>query len=122
MTYTETKGKDPFDWWAFLNKPYSEHSEKELCEAAVLSSDWVTCGVGTQCKDLPRRPNNSPVDFTLLQLGLRFMDQIETMALCYSSDILTFREAVSSAKGILDYIETRSTILLQQLGALNKNL
>lgn len=68
--YAETKGKTPFDWTAFLTRAAKEPiNDQEWEDAAILSRDWVTCSVGTQCRVLPRDTTGAPEDKVLGRLG-----------------------------------------------------
>ena len=69
-TYTEHKGKESFDWNAFLNK--ETYTLEELINAKMLANSWITCACGNQCEIIPRNETGSPCDIILYELGLDF--------------------------------------------------
>ncbi len=72
--YAETKGKEPFNWNAFLTAAIaSPPSIERWDEVELRSKSWVTCSVGTQCHVIPRHLEGSlggkPLDELLAHLG-----------------------------------------------------
>lgn len=69
-TYSESKGRSPFDWNAFLNR--KEITDEAWRSAEKLASDWVTCACGNQCDVIPRSVDGEPFDITLSSYGMEF--------------------------------------------------
>ena len=104
-TYAETKGEEPFDWNAYLNKP--RRTSGEILDAVRLSNYWITCACGNQCDVIPRNFDGIPLDTELRILGRRFTSAIEY-------------RAVKRAKLILAKIEARSKFLIDEIKANEK--
>jgi len=100
-TYSETKGKEPFDWNAFLENPPRRRSLRHRM-AMDLSGQWVTCACGNLCDIIPRTPFGIPLDYHLEHLGIMFYSDIK--------DALWER-----AKNTLNLIEKRSSELIAEL-------
>ena len=75
VTYSERRGKAPFDWHEFLNR--KSYSRKELNEAVELSVSWITCACGNQCDVIPRDYDGKPFDDKLERLGFNFYMKIK---------------------------------------------
>lgn len=98
VTYAESIGEKPFDWWDALNNP-EKYKDVDLLD---LSGEWVTCACGNQCDVIPRSEDGQPVDNELLDLGYRFHNHIKDQSWDY-------------AKVILSQIEERSAFLIAEI-------
>lgn len=107
-TYSQSQGKEIFDWNKFLEKDNYEFDE--IIEAWRKATSWVTCACGNQCDIIPRNKNGAPDDEILFNLGLRFENQIWLMK---NSKI--FKD---NAIRTLKMIEKRSQFLINEI---NKN-
>lgn len=67
QTYSETKGKEPFDWNEFLNR--ENISPNDDVDAYIRAKNWTTCACGNQCSIIPRNSEGKPDDYILQQLG-----------------------------------------------------
>ena len=97
-TYSETRGKKPFNWHEYLNKPLI--SFDEWLDAKHRAGSWVTCAVGNACAIIPRLSEGEPVNDELRRLGERFMNEIDN-------------KYHLSAKTTLEKIEIKSKELIQ---------
>jgi hypothetical protein len=77
ITYAQSQGKVPFDWWAFLYK--SDYSQDDLVTALQLSGSWITCACGSQCESIARDEIGMPEDDELADLGSAFCGHIGEM-------------------------------------------
>lgn len=100
ITYTEEKGKKPFDWNVFLDKEYITDEEWE--EASILANNWITCACGNQCVIIKRDFDGAPIDVILEELGVNFATFIEY-------------QDVVGAKMTLNEIENRSAELIKEI-------
>ncbi|PRP68133.1 hypothetical protein [Nonlabens agnitus] len=107
ISYAESQGEKPFDWYSFLNK--ENISDQEWQDAIMLSNDWVTCACGNQCNIIPRedeglyyRHNGRPKDNLLSDLGGKFHGLIK-------------RRYATKAIVVLQEIENRSAYLIAQI-------
>ena len=96
-TYSETQGKQPFNWYEALNqdKPDWKMLKK-------LAGKWVTCACGNQCDVIPRNEYGMPKDVELRKVGGIFYTQIY----CRNAE-----EALS----ILNKIEIRSSEIIDEI-------
>lgn len=81
QTFAKAKGKEPFNWFEFLQRATAGKVEKYSAahnNACSLSISWVTCACGNQCAALPRTAIGSPLDRGLCILGGYFATLIET--------------------------------------------
>lgn len=79
MTFTETKGFEPFNWEVFLN---SNPDKKEVWNAVLLAGSWNTCAVGNLDERIRRYKAEDvqiehcsagqPIDEELRKLGTKF--------------------------------------------------
>ena len=76
-TYSESRGRQPFDWNAFLENPPAEDSD-EHGAACGLSWEWVTCACGNLCDKIPRDISGAPLDAELKSLGVEFHENIRS--------------------------------------------
>lgn len=96
ISYAYTKVK-PFSWNRFLKLQNKTH--KQIQEAILAASKWVTCASGTMCSVLPRQADGAPKDLALYRLGKKFYEAVQY---CHWND----------CKAILIEIEERSDILI----------
>lgn len=107
-TYAQENKEKNFDWNKFLNK--GKWSQTELCDAAEKAANWVTCACGNQCAVIPRDRCGEPFDFKLKALGVDFSEHID-----HARDSESPLEHIAKARKVLDKIEKRSTILINQI-------
>jgi hypothetical protein len=100
-TYSETKGKEAFDWNKFLKNP-PEYLSNEHDIACNLAADWVTCACGNLCDIIPRSPIGRPSDRELEILGVHFHYSIK------GADFMRAKETLAK-------IEKRSEELIFEL-------
>jgi len=103
-TYSESRGRKPFNWYKELTKINPNWPELE--EKAM---DWVTCACGNQCDIIPREHYGMPQDYILVALGGDdgFAKAIK-------------RKDVEGALYFLGEIEKRSAYLINQINEQNK--
>lgn len=82
ISYSESQGTPPFDWWQFLDRAKNgvldeEHFGQEHREAIQRATSWTTCACGNQCSVIPRNDSGSPEDEMLFSLGMNFCHEIE---------------------------------------------
>lgn len=108
QTYSESKGQAPFDWNGFLlAASRNQILPQKIFDAIRLARTWVTCACGTQCEELPRHLDGSPMDEVLGGLGVAFMDRIN-------------HRDWYAARTTLAQIESRSQELLEQMRVLKQ--
>ncbi len=100
-TYTEKQGGETINWYEFLKK--DNITDKEWDDAEYLAESWVTCACGGQCYIIPRDREGQPLDKDLTYLGGKhgFLKAIK-------------KQNRESALKLLDKIEARSAILIQE--------
>lgn len=78
-TFTETKGRRPFNWFAALKDAKAGLlSPEELANMRGLAGEWVTCACGNLCERIPRMTfSNAPEDPHLAELGSLFYDYVD---------------------------------------------
>jgi len=101
ITYIQTKGNKPFNWFEVLKR--EKIDRKKWNNLAKLSVSWVTCAVGNQCSIIPRDDmDGEPMDNKLKVLGFNFHQYIKT-------------ENRKGALDILEKIEIRSSEIIQEI-------
>jgi len=101
QTYSETQGKESFDWNEFLNR--ENISEDAAEDARLRAKDWVTCACGNQCSVIPRDGEGQPDDYILRTLSAEvgFYGAIR-------------KQNWEEAKNFLALIEIRSAYLIRK--------
>jgi len=100
ITFAETQGAEPINWFVELNKPDNIIDWDKLKK---LASNWVTCACGNQCSIIPRKSmSGKPHDATLSGLGDKFFNTV-------------FDCDRGSAMYILSQIEIRSIELIEEI-------
>ena len=101
QTYSETQGKQSFDWRAFLNQETISAADAEAAQARAMT--WVTCACGNQCAIIPRTGKGEPLDQVLSNLGgeCGFYGAVKSK---------NWEEAIQ----LLDLIEVRSAYLIRK--------
>jgi hypothetical protein len=94
-TYSETKGKEAFDWNKFLENP-PEYLSNEHDIACNLAADWVTCACGNQCDIIHRVSGGRPFDRKLESLGVNFHYSVKGAEWQKAKEILAKIEKRSS--------------------------
>lgn len=114
-TYTEERGKEPFDWNKALAEVKPEDSER-LAELVNLADGWVTCACGNLCDALPRTLSGAPEDRKLAAFGEIFAEDL-SWAMDFSDDgmISKAKDMLEEAKETLLLIEARAAKLLKEL-------
>jgi hypothetical protein len=109
-----------FCWFEFLNQPKSDFSKEDLKDAYALSKDWITCACGQLCNSLPRHEkSNAPIDPILVDLGMKFMGDIDYAYEAYVDHEEGFLSRIESAKSVLVKIEERTIALLALQNVMN---
>ena len=100
-TYAEKQGEETINWHEFLKR--ENITEEEWSDADDLAESWVTCACGNQCYIIPRDSAGEPLDKDLAYLGglSGFLGAIK-------------KQNRESALEVLDKIEARSAILIQE--------
>jgi hypothetical protein len=111
-TYSETRQCESFDWHSVLDYLIGTHDGEAVrvaqeYELSSKSANWITCACGNQCAVIPRHGDGTPVDETLLALGLDFTEAVQS----YN---------YKTAQRILGIIERRSAELTQRATNSNK--
>lgn len=115
ITYAVQQSRIPFDWNSFLDMSYKWFTIDKLDAALVLSSNWVTCGVGNQCAVIPRSHDGVPEDEVLATLGLQFNSHIAFMLTSFRKSINDFELNREDAKTCLIAIEQRAAFIIDNL-------
>lgn len=78
LTYTETKGHQPFNWWTALRRAQEGLSTTaDRDNMLQRASQWTLCACGNQCSAIPRIENSgAPEDVRLSTLGMDFYSQV----------------------------------------------
>ncbi len=101
-TYSETKGRAPFDWNKFLSKALKDGvTERQAERAADRAVSWVTCACGNTCSLIERARDGRPCDLKLNRLGMCFYGEVEN-------------HHWHDAKVLLRKIEKRSAFLIAE--------
>ena len=95
--------KIKFNWYTELNKAIKSEPDEETYEdLKTRALSWVTCACGQLCKALPRNLKDKPLDRQLATFGIDF-------AACI------YIKKWADSLAILDHIEARTTVLLQEI-------
>lgn len=108
-TYSEQRGKKPFDWNSFLDNAIHgniEYQGVEHTKAFNLASEWVTCACGNQYDIIPRNSFGSPDDDVLCSLGGQFSIDIDDGLWKEAKD--TLGEIEKRSKELIDQITNQS--------------
>jgi hypothetical protein len=119
-TYTEVKGKRPFDWSSALSVRCEDMDRADMEHMHDLAQNWVTCACGSLCDAIPRTADGLPEDEQLRALGAHFYVHISEMSkqmrymfdMGYSGMQKNANAAREQAVDVLGQIEKRSTELI----------
>ena len=113
-TYAESQAKKPFNWYTYLDKLIANKTDivkeeknpsspfmKEFHKRVGDAYNWTTCACGNMCDIIDREEDGAPSDSKLYDLGVEFPEVLED-------------GNWKMARKILDKIEARSAILIQQ--------
>ncbi|GAB3975509.1 hypothetical protein GCM10028806_33230 [Spirosoma terrae] len=117
MTYCESNGQEPFNWWKALNEtPLDNNYQWTVLHEKA--GKWITCACGNQCSSLPRAAHGVPLDNVLASLGVTFSVLVYKIK-CRTNTQTWKSESpklLARAKEVLQMIEHRSDYLLNRDG------
>lgn len=122
MTYSESKGKQPIDWNAFLNKEMKDVTWDEMGRMNDAADDWVTCACGNECDIIPRYKTQAqhgmkgePKDIVLMRLGVDFCQAVNSMDNNHGLDLREYNQEKRRAIYTLHQIEKRSAEIINEI-------
>lgn len=98
-TYAESRGEQPFDWNAFLERVSAGEiliTSDEYQRTTKRAQGWICCTVGNQCAVIPRSSIGEPLDDQLRDLGATFFYDLKAGRLRHAQTTLAAIEARSA--------------------------
>lgn len=118
-TYAESVGEKPFNWLEWLDASIAKlPSSGDLEEKSELANGWPTCACGNLCDVLLRDHNGAPRDVKLRELGVVFVDLIESAYTQRDFSDWDVENDLKAARTTFLEIEARAAELLATLAPL----